>query len=361
MLASSVAAEEAGNEQYRVSHMSSIFQEGLSFSGFERDYLGLSSGSKSFINISGISGVDSISDGRGAVFADFDNDGDPDILLLALQGKAHYLFRNNIGQESGFLRVDLEGTDSGRDAYGAVVRVKSSAGVMTKVKAGGSGFLAQHDPRLLFGLGRDPAAEWVEVTWPTGHVQRVTDVAAGSSIRLVEARPAAVAVAERRFRLVDPLNVEDALLATLTLEKGKPLPNLSLDELQGGPTELAALAKPGRRLLLNFWATWCIPCKREMPELDSLQPRFEDAGIDLVGVSIDLDREVVPSFLAGLGTDYPIYFADPGQVAEIFVGGQVFIPVSVLVDDRGRVLRALGGWSPATSAALHELIRLHPE
>ena len=183
MVAASEKVEQAGSESYHEDHMGAIFKEGFSFSGYERDLLALNLGDGKFLDISGVSGVDSISDGRGAVFADFDNDGDPDIFLTTAQGEAHYLFRNNIGNENGFLRVALEGTKAGRDAFGAVVRVKSSAGVQTKLKAGGSGYLSQHDPRLLFGLGEDERAEYVEVVWPGGDVQRIEGVPASTSTK----------------------------------------------------------------------------------------------------------------------------------------------------------------------------------
>ena len=146
-----------------------VFEEGFSFSGYERDPLYLNTGAKKFIDISGVSGLDSITDGRAGVFADFDNDGDTDVFMTTIQGEAHLLFRNNVGQEGRHLRVMLEGDRAtGRDAYGAVVRVKTSQGTLTKVKSGGSGFVSQHDPRLLFGLGGDERAQEVEVTWPGG-------------------------------------------------------------------------------------------------------------------------------------------------------------------------------------------------
>ena len=157
-MASQAEIEKAGNSTYQNEHMGKIFQEGFSFSGYERDGLYLNLATKKFMDVSGVSGVDSLSDGRGAVFADFDNDGDVDIFLTTVQGEAHLLFRNNVGSENSFIRIALEGTRSGRDAYGAVVRMKTSAGTVTKLKAGGGGFLSQHDPRLLFGLGEDDKA-----------------------------------------------------------------------------------------------------------------------------------------------------------------------------------------------------------
>ncbi|HVG38334.1 MAG TPA: ASPIC/UnbV domain-containing protein, partial [Pyrinomonadaceae bacterium] len=75
--------------------------------------------------------------------------------------------------------------ETGRDAYGAVVRVKTTAGTLTKIKAGGSGFISQHDPRLLFGLGADATALGVEVTWPNGRVEKfMGDLRAGSTLLL---------------------------------------------------------------------------------------------------------------------------------------------------------------------------------
>ncbi len=90
-MASSTEQEAAGNDAYRDDHMGAIFREGFSFSGYERDYVGLNlggdastgppevDGAPRYLAISGITGVDSISDGRGAAFADFDNDGWEDL------------------------------------------------------------------------------------------------------------------------------------------------------------------------------------------------------------------------------------------------------------------------------------------
>ncbi len=389
-MASSTAAEEAGSDEYRDDHMSQIFKEGLSFSGFERDYLGMSLGpvdgidaelrdagvgdNVRFLDISGVSGIDSLSDGRGAAFADFDNDGDTDVFLVTLQGTAHHLFRNNVGNLQNFLRVSLEGTASGRDAFGAIVRVKTSAGVLTKVKAGGSGYLAQHDPRLLFGLGGDEGVEWIEVYWPSGKQQRVDVVAANSSIRIVEPGGESrlvETITEHRFNLVDPLGPEDALFASTNLERGGVFPNLLVQPpaVPGSDppatpaagdaslqTPLYDLLRPGRSTLLNIWATWCIPCRKEMPELEILYPELDAVGVDLIGLSIDTNRRsaVIP-FTESVGATYPIWLVDDERFGDIYIGDEVFVPMSVLLDDQGRVLRVFGGWSPQTAEALREL------
>lgn len=202
--AASAQLEKAGNPGFRSDHMDRIFSEGRSFSGHERDCLFMSLGDGTFRDISGISGIDSVTDGRSAIFADFDNDGDYDIVTTTAQKTARLLYRNNVGQRNAFVRITLQGTRSGRDAFGAVVRVKTSRGIQSKVKSGGSGFLSVHDPRLLFGLGGDQTAEWLEVTWPSGLKQRAGPIQAGDSLRIVEGAEATQRVDESRFRLPDP-------------------------------------------------------------------------------------------------------------------------------------------------------------
>ena len=93
-----------------------------------------------------------------------------------------------------------------------------------------------------------------------------------------------------------------------------------------------------------------------MPELQELTPALDAAGIDLIGLSLDVDTaDMVPAFLESLSITYPVYTTADPAVPELYRGGEVFIPLSVLVDDQGQVLQVLGGWSPETAAALSEL------
>jgi thiol-disulfide isomerase/thioredoxin len=355
-----VAAEEreeaAGSDAYQDNHMAAIFKEGFSFSGYERDFLALNRGDGTYLNISGVSGLDSITDGRGSVFGDFDNDGDADVLLTTAQHEAHHLFRNNIGNKNGFVRVTLTGTSSGTDAFGAVVRVKTSAGVQTKLKSGGSGYLSQHDPRLLFGLADDERAEWVEVRWPDTTVQRFENVPAGSSIRIVEGGDAYVALAEKRFTLVDPLSRDETLLAGLGFEMHAPFPDLALRTLDGAETNLAEVTGNGRRTLVNLWATWCVPCASEIPELLRLHPDLQRAGVDLVGLSVDLETvDAVPDYVRAKSVTYPVYTTDEAGLETLYPRGDAAVPLTILLDGEGRVLEVHSGWSPRSAAALERL------
>ena len=352
------AAELESDSGEFLRRQQQLFEQGFSFSGYERDLLSLNLGDGRFLDISGVSGVDSITDGRAAVFADLDNDGDTDIFLRAAHGTAHLLFRNNVGAASRHLRVSLEGTKSGTDAFGAVVRVKTSAGVQTRIKAGGSGFLSQSDPRLLFGLGSgEEGAEWIEVVWPSGRQDRYRPIPPWSSVRIKEGESQLRRVTERRFQLPDPLPEAAARWQVLNLRRGDRLPSLPVTTLDGKVTTLAVLLPPGRRAIVNLWATWCLPCAEEMPELQRLHAGAGDHGLPVIGVSLDDTdtRAQVPGFLARLGITYPIVLANPGFVEALFAAGQASVPLSLVLDEQGRVEDLLSGWSPETSLRLQAL------
>ena len=354
--------EKKENGALRSDQNKLIFGEGFSFSGYERDALYLNLGNRKFQDISGVSGIDSISDGRAAVFADFDNDGDLDVFLTALQGPSHLLFRNNIGESNHFVRIALEGTASGRDAFGAVVRMKTSAGTLTKIKSGGSGFLAQHDPRLLFGLGKDGGSGSIEVTWPSGKVETFPGVPAGASVVLREGSEAGssgeVILTENRFRLPDPLTRDEVASRDLKIARGRLLPTIQVTTLAGKGTTLAAELKPGRRAFLNLWATWCSPCAREMPELERIKVDLAANGVDVIGLNVNAEPDAdVASYLKLHGISYTNLVGGVSAIESIFATEQLSVPLSILVDDRGMVLEVIPGWSEQTQQRLSELSR----
>jgi thiol-disulfide isomerase/thioredoxin len=350
--------EAAGNDLYQNDHMGKIFQEGFSFSGFERDKLYLNVAGKRYVDISGLSGLDSVTDGRGAAYADFDNDGDYDIFLTTLQGQVHHLFKNNVGQDGAFLRVSLAGRESGRDAYGTEVRVKTTQGVLTKIKAGGSGFVSQSDPRLLFGLGADAEAEWIDIKWPSGKRQRLTNIPAQSSILLVEGETHHIALEESRFALPDPLPERDPMLRALRFGPGEFFPNVGLVDASGIKTDFNSLRRGDRTYLVNLWATYCAPCREEMPELQKLAPSLRASGVELLGISLDMDeqRERIPGFLNRMKITYPIFTTERRIFTQLFSGDEIFIPLSYVIDRSGRIADVHSGWSPATEASIRSLI-----
>jgi peroxiredoxin len=317
-----------------------LVQGGLSFSGYERDALFMNLGTKQYLEISGISGLDSKSDGRGAIYADFDNDGDLDVFLTTIQGPTNLLFRNNVGQNSSWLRVSLEGVHSGRDAFGTIVRVKSGIGVQTKVKLGGEGYLAQHDPRLLFGLGADRLVDWIEVTWPSGLKQRFENIPASTHLRITEGQYKFETIAQRPANLPEPLPGEELLLRTLKIQKGKPFPEIEVATLEDRKGQLRSFLTKRKEILLTLWATWCASCARELTELERLRPQLHGKNIEIIGLSLDTGSSAkvkVKTYLKKYGLSFPVFLAGEDAVERIYDVKNIWVPLSVLIDESGVV------------------------
>ncbi len=333
-----------------VSEVLEAGDESLSMSGFERHFVSMNLGEgRGFRDISGCSGADSITDGRAAIFADLDDDGDLDIFSTSwtqgggsedLGRPGHLVYRNNVGQDASWVRVALEGRESGRDAWGAQVRMETAAGVHTKVKMAGSGFVSQFDPRLLFGLGAATEATSVEVRWPSGQVQTLPSVLAGSSIRIVEGVAEPIAVTERPARLLGPEDRPVLKVPGIVPRVGDPVPPLRTVSPEGVPVPLET-----GPMLLNFWATWCVTCDEEMRDLQGL---VDELGLRVVGVSLDAEagREArIARWRAEHGIRYPLVGLDGGDVEKVFRKGLIQLPLTLTVDRRGRVVSIHQGWS----------------
>jgi hypothetical protein len=124
---------------------------------------------------------------RGAAYGDFDNDGDLDLLIATNGGRAR-LLRNDGGNANHFLTVKTTGTLSNRDGIGARVTVKAGGATLSRLVRSGSSYLSQSQLPLTFGLGSAAAAERVDVDWPSGRKDTLTNVRANQTITVQESR-----------------------------------------------------------------------------------------------------------------------------------------------------------------------------
>jgi peroxiredoxin len=233
---------------------------------------------------------------------------------------------------------------------------------LTKIKAGGMGYLSQHDSRLLFGLGDVRSVNEIEVTWPGGRVERYQGpFAAGSTVALRMGDPTPVRLETRSTRLPDPLSRTEQFTSRLKLAAGKPMLDLALRTLDGKPATLSALRKPGRTTLVNIWATWCTPCRVEMRELQEMSARFAAAGIDLLGVSVDTDPKAdLAAFAKRTGATYPLAAGGVPVIEAIYSTDELFVPMSIVVDDKGIVTDLLPGWTERTRQRFTALAGVSP-
>ena len=146
-------------------------------------------GNGRFADVSSVAGpgLKVVESSHGCAFADYDNDGDVDI-LVSNNNEPPTLLRNDGGSKQNWLMVKCLGTRSNRSAIGARVRAVTGPHAQMEEVTSGSGYLSQSDLRLHFGLGQAKMVDLVEVTWPSGTKESFRDVQANQLISIEEGR-----------------------------------------------------------------------------------------------------------------------------------------------------------------------------
>jgi thiol-disulfide isomerase/thioredoxin len=147
-------------------------------------------------------------------------------------------------------------------------------------------------------------------------------------------------------------------IAALSLNPAsKPLPDLIFNGPDGEKTSLAAFK--GRLVLFNLWATWCVPCRQEMPSLDRLEANLGSDAFEVVAVNMDTSRlDKAKSFFNEIGVEKLGFYADPK--ADVFQalkqkGGVIGLPTTILVGADGCEIGTMAGpakWDSPEAAAL---------
>jgi len=143
---------------------------GRSLSGFQRKRVWLNDGAGKFTDVAQAVGARDTFDGRAVVVADLWNRGALDVIVANQRGPL-LVYRNTVAPENGWVAFELEGSASNRSAVGAQVRVYWAGREQLQEVSGGSGFCAQNQRRLHFGLGRGARPERAVIRWPSGKIQ----------------------------------------------------------------------------------------------------------------------------------------------------------------------------------------------
>ena len=142
-------------------------------------------------------------------------------------------------------------------------------------------------------------------------------------------------------------------LPAAAVDAGQPAPAFALPRAAGDVLTLESLQ--GRVVFVDFWASWCAPCKRSFPWMNELQRKYGDKGLAVVAINVDKRRADADRFLAQVPASFAVVY-DPAGTAPAAYGVKG-MPSSYLVDARGNVVEVESGFNDERAAALEARIR----
>ena len=132
-----------------------------------------------------------------------------------------------------------------------------------------------------------------------------------------------------------------------------PAPAFQLASLAGKPVNLAQYK--GQVVMINFWATWCVPCRQEMPLLEQMHKKYKPMGFTMLGVNVEPDSAAAATWLKTTPVTFPILFDTKSEVSKLYaVAG---MPSTVIVDRKGNLRWLHRGYKPGDENEYQNQIR----
>ena len=136
-------------------------------------------------------------------------------------------------------------------------------------------------------------------------------------------------------------------------EVGKLAPDFTLKSLGGNNLKLSEMA--GNVVLINFWASWCGPCREEMPLLNSLHKKYEPLGFTVLGVNVEEDVKGAKGFLKNFPVDFPVLLDSDNRVSEQYK--VIAMPTTVVVDRDGNMRYLHQGYKSGDEAKYRQMVK----
>jgi peroxiredoxin len=153
------------------------------------------------------------------------------------------------------------------------------------------------------------------------------------------------------------LNTKESPLTSLRL--GQPMPDFTLTDLTGKTVNFNEVLRDNKVVLINFGASWCVPCRMEMPGFEKLYNAKKSEGFTILAIDEDSEREKLDAYLKEKAVSFPVLIDTEGKIAKQF--GLRAFPTTILVDRNGKILRVIEGVQPYLEYSVeHELREKKP-
>ncbi len=260
------------------------------------------------------------------VAADFDRDGDPDLVIRNLQTQSLQIMRNDLNTAHGSLIVQLEQAGHNPQAIGAVVQLDCGGKKQYRQVTAGHSFLAQSPYEVHFGLGNCSAKSTVSVKWPDGHQTKHDNIDANQWMNIHRDKGPTFTALQRSVPLENTL-VNGASKMRFKRPKGK---------------DISLVAEGDKRqVVVNIWAPWCVACKKEIPALQAWAKENAETHRVLY-MSFQMDElDVVSSTAKKLGIDTVV--GTPEFFERYLPESSVEIPVTLLLNHDGSPVKQFFG------------------
>ncbi|MDR3621612.1 MAG: TlpA disulfide reductase family protein [Paludisphaera borealis] len=233
------------------------------------------------------------------------------------------------------------------DPDGPVKALAQIISVMARAQAGQFNDALARYKELMLGLGKSDQVEFAS---------SFTETFAASAVTAGEVDVARQIYQTVGERFPDSTELRDKVARELArLDRvGKPAPSLEVQDLSGKTVRLASLR--GKYVLVDFWATWCAPCIAELPRQQEAYRKYHDAGLEVVGVSLDETRSAVVDFVKVRKLPWAQFHNGTAGADLVEAFGVSSIPANYLIDPEGNIVR-LDLRGAALDAVLAKLIK----
>jgi Flp pilus assembly protein TadD/peroxiredoxin len=334
------------------SAINEFIRSGYTWSGYQRNNFYLNNRNSTFTEAASVLGIDCVEDSRSFALSDLDGDGRLELVLKNRTAPQLRIFQNRLNPLGPSILFSLRGTESNRDAIGAVIELETVHDRQVRSLRAGSGFLSQSTKTVHFGLGKDPGTLRATIQWPNGARQVLENLPSNSRVEVVEGvadfhavsfkPPAWAHAAAGHSAAHEPASASHGTWMLDPIQ----IPSPALKDTNATPHTLNEWK--GHAQLLAFASPFCVKSAEFLSELERGQAEWKKAGIAIIAIVMNAEQGsgAIPAHLS-----YPLLLADE-KASHVFNLFRRYLfdrrrdmplPSAFLLDDTGKVVRVYGG------------------